>query len=233
MNVSRSLRIIVLTLLTTFSVGTIVHGAQPAPAAPTLFQETPTLPEERAKVAILIDSRLDEVFKKLQEEGQCIACDWLPGYFIKKNTSRIAGAQALQKCITDHKLNLLRISEKWVYEMPAQYKEQGYPNLVIAKKIEEKNGHVDTKIIDLEQAKQICTLLKHAQYDNCYYADTHSGNFLHCSDGRIGLIDTERLSWGYSNKDGMNNLLMFQVPLAKDAKAFIEKKLRKTKVREQ
>lgn len=231
MNLFRSLRFMALTLLAAASTATLVHGAQPAPAAPTLFQETPTSPEERIKIASLIDAKLDEVFEKFKEEGQSTSFDWLPGYFIKINQSRVAGAQALQKCIDDHKLNLLRVSEKWLYEVPQQWKKHGHRNLVIAKKIEEKAGHVDTRVMNLEQAKQICILLKHAQLNDCYYADTNSSNLLHCSDGRIGLIDTEKNSWGYGNKDGMNNLLVFQVPLTKEATAFIEKKLRTTKAR--
>ncbi|MDR3549816.1 MAG: hypothetical protein P4L31_00235, partial [Candidatus Babeliales bacterium] len=185
-----SLRLCALTLFTVFSVTPLTFGSAPIPNGPT----QKVSPEEREKIAHIIDAHIDEV---LTERGDPTEFHWLPGYFIKGDSSRVACAKGLLDYIKQHELKFVTVPEKWLHphqidsqrraRMPVYslYKEDPY--IVIAKKLD-----IDySGIMNLEQAKDTYSLITGAQYNGGYYADVTDENLLCCLDGRIGFIDTE------------------------------------------
>ncbi|MDR3549817.1 MAG: hypothetical protein P4L31_00240 [Candidatus Babeliales bacterium] len=191
------------------------------------FQPKPdekTSMEERARIAKLIDEHIDEVLQILKNEGTK-EFTWLPGYFVKHNASRLDGSKILSDCIKKNELTYVTVPDKWVYAVSKKHDSLRYKDLIVAKKLE---GRLDGTM-NLAQAQDIATLLKHAKYGKYgYYCDAHSANLLFQTDGRVGFIDTESRGFHcYSYENALWTIYTCH-NLHPDAKLFIQNEICKS-----
>lgn len=203
--------------------GTTVH-AQTAHVTPQSKQDEKTSPEERARIAQLIDEHIDEVLQILKKEGTK-EFTWLPGYFVKHNISRLEGAKIFSECIEKYELKCVTVPDKWLYEIP-KARQTRMSQLIIAKKLE---GTLDGTM-NLAQAQEVSTLLKHAKFGKygSYYCDAHNQNLLYQTDGRVGFIDTELRGFQcYSYENALWHIFTSH-NLHPEAKLFIENEICKS-----
>lgn len=187
---------------------------------------------ERERITHLIAVHLNDVITHTAKEYS-----WLPGYYLKSGSDRIAGAARLQRCIEKHSLKLVKVPEKWLCPITEQqlqkcpdtvcanrYRQD--PHVVVAQKF--KGVAIGAgPLIQFDQMKELYCLLQHAKEDDGpYYSDVHDeGNLLMCDDGKIAIIDTEarsfRDSWGLL---GLEKLLDYKC-LTNDSRVFIQQQL--------
>lgn len=221
----KSLRLIALTLFSALSL----HGAQPAPTTASSIEESQTTAEERAKIEQIVEAHIDEVLEKL---GIPTEFPWLTGYYLKGDSSRVACAQTLLDYIKKNDLKFVTVPEKWLHphqidmkrraKMPVHSLYKDDPYIVIAKKLD--GNHFGT--MNLEQAVDMCSILTQAHYNGFYYEDIKDENLLYCSDGRVGIIDTEsRGFFSESPRDGMNKLVGWYARKSCPAQTFLRQKL--------
>lgn len=175
-----------------------------------------TSDEERAKINQLLDQHCDDIalmfelcysFMTYEQrenktgaryiDGTVVEFPWLPGYVIKTDPSRVEGAQAFADCIEKYNLNHVAVPEKWLYKIPLRYRITTlgqYQFLVIAKKIERKAEA--NCAINLEQARDLCCVLRNTRYQGGYYCDFQPSNLFQTTDGQIVFIDTETGGFG-------------------------------------
>lgn len=111
---------------------------------------------------------------------------WLPGYLIKARPERVEGGHLLEKYVRENNLYLLRIPQQYRYQVPKTHLQSTTTNaFCIAKKIEGTQGG----IINPEQANQLVQLMIATGI-----GDLPQKNLVHCHDGTIAIIDTERFS---------------------------------------
>lgn len=193
------------------SLNTIVF-AQQAHIAPAPKQSEQISPEERERVNKLIDEHYDEV----QKIWVLHQFKWLPGYIVKRNTSRVEGAKILAGCIKEYDLKYVTVPDKWEHR-----------GFVVAKKLE--GTHYTT--MNLAQAQDVATLLKCAKCNGGHYHDLHNGvngNLLFCYDGRVGFIDTE--AHGFfcpTYKCSLEYLLRWNTYISPEATKFVQNEIRK------
>jgi len=199
------------------------HGSQPV----TFLQSDDLLPtsvERRAEMGKILDTHLEEINKHVVQIVSCKEFKWLPGYYIKSNLfNRIQGAHTLNQTIQDNNLKLVTVPEKWLHPLAINFQSKQLPqkSVVVAKKIE---GAYRQKM-NIEQAMEICCLLKHAKYDGKHYSDTHDCNLLFCPDGKVAFIDTETKGfYNTSPVSGVEGILQWHM-LDQEAKSFIEQEL--------
>lgn len=214
MTLLKSIRFIALVLI--IALSNAMHTSQPAHSTSKCYQDKPISLAERIRVTKLLNDHADEVKHVFRSKE----FSWLPGYYIKTDKTRIKGAQALNNCIKKFGLKFVVVPEKWVYKIPKP-EYLGNQHLVIAKKLTETSG---PKEMSLEQAKEVFCLLRNAQYEGLYYADTDIENLLFCADGRIGFIDTETRGFLQYPWDGLKELMTYRRK-SPEAEAFLQQKL--------
>ena len=112
------------------------------------------------------------------------SCDFLPGYLIKRTVDRIPGREKIHRCIQEKNLTCLTVPKKYYYHIPGKGRELTNENyLVIAEKVK---GTTDPFMINLEEVKQICTLI-----ESTGFLDFHGKNILRDTDNKIAILDTE------------------------------------------
>jgi len=226
-----------------------LHGSQEVTTAIKTSQEMPT--EEHSKITHLLNEHAKDILKTFctGSKPHHAEFSWLPGYLVKtegsrlepdhiqkKIASRIDGANALLHCIRKNNLTFVTVPEKWLYIMLERLLLETCPSLlrlyphvsryVIAKKFE----FIENKTISLEQARDICFLLKNARFDNpeggyYYYNDVKPANLVQCIDGKIGFIDTELRGFtSTSPLEGITQFLKFPL-LDEQSKEFIQQEL--------
>jgi hypothetical protein len=169
-----------------------------------------TSPEERLRINQLLDQHADEIIHKMPYSGGVMEFSWLPGYLIKKENSRIKGAQAFSDCIQKYGLQYVTVSEKWSHEISLNVKHKRSVkkielNLAVVKKSE--GDHKGT--LNLAQARDLCCILRNTKCFSGYYYDAHRNNLLYDTVGRVVLVDTEKRSFLSSTAlTGLENLLM-------------------------
>jgi hypothetical protein len=137
-------------------------------------------------------SELRELLKEWQQprlrgllEARAAQKDWLPGYIIKYDIARVANSQKLKSVIKQHKLNLLDVPRKYVYQVYDKAKAPNNQNsVVIAEEIRGTPGI--GSFINLQQIKQ----LYHAALVGRHY-DMHLKNYMVTQSRKIYIIDTD------------------------------------------
>jgi len=224
---------------------TTVH-AQGAPKTTihTCPQQSEEIPaEEEARITKLIDRHIPEVMKKMSSVPVA-EFDWLDGYVVKQNSDRIEGRKIFSDAIREHKLKKVTVPAKILYTIPSQHRTSPQYNtvgeekfdgqhLVVAKKLEGQHvsfakqpKEFSTKPINLEQIRDISTLLKHTKYKEWYYCDGSPYNLIHLTNGQIGFIDTELRGFRCSSYAiPLNDLLYLN--MEPDAELFVKDEIKK------
>ncbi len=112
--------------------------------------------------------------------------DWLPGYYVKYNVSRVIKAELLRRCIQKEGLDLLHVPQKLLYHIKGRPTELSNLNyVVLSKKVKDSPSEYH-KRMDLEQVQQFMTAI-----EKTGHLSTFEPNFLRLSDRRISFIDTD------------------------------------------
>ena len=158
-----------------------------------------------------VEARMCDVLQGMVKKHPCYSCsilkpvaryDWLPGYIIKSNCLRLRGADILKSCIEEHGLHLLSVPSHALVTCKAKVPEPTSEDLwwnvwlpasmCVAEYIE---GDHEGKMT-LEQTRQMVVLLTEAEKT---FVEGHKTNFVHTSDGKLSIIDTEMR--GFLSKD--------------------------------
>ena len=118
--------------------------------------------------------------------------DDLPGYYVKWGIDRIRGMETIRLCIEEYGLDHLEMTKKYLYHIPGRGEELVDTNYWII--AEEQIRAEIPLVIDLEEAQQICTLLK----ETGFY-DFHPYNVIRNKGHKLAIIDTEdqfNSDWG-------------------------------------
>lgn len=153
------------------------------------FVNRHTVPSELKKILDQHTSDLTRIIRKCNNAYHCKVSygvkefDWLPGYLVKYNMSRIMGAEKLRACIEKHNLNLIKIPEKYLYHIPGTPDDLLNANyLVIVKKV----TPVAPYPFNAEQVRQLSKLIRKLGFWEIY-----SKNLFQTENGTITIIDTE------------------------------------------
>lgn len=121
----------------------------------------------------------------LQKHGVWVF-DWLPGYYVKYNVSRVSKQKALAQCITQENLDLMHTPEKLLYHIKGRSKKLHHLNYVVIIKEVDDDPTAYNSPINLKQVEQFITLIIKTGH-----ISTHASNYLRLSDGRLSFIDTD------------------------------------------
>lgn len=112
--------------------------------------------------------------------------NWLPGYYVKYNVSRLTKRELLNACIQEEKLHLLQAPEKFLYHIkgrPTNFSSLNY--LVICKTVHDSKQEY-RKRMDLEQVQQFIKVI-----EKTGHLSTFEPNFLRLPERKISFIDTD------------------------------------------
>ncbi len=112
--------------------------------------------------------------------------DWLPGYYVKYNVSRVIKRESLARCIEEEGLDLLHTPEKLLYHIKGRPNELTNLNYVVLSKKVRDTPKEYQKRMDLEQVKQFITAI-----EKTGHVSTFEPNFLRLAGRRISFIDTD------------------------------------------
>ena len=110
--------------------------------------------------------------------------DWLPGYYVKYNVTRVPKRECEARCIREYKLNLLHTPKKYYYHIKGRPRKLHNLNYVVIIKALEHQPFSEP--MSLEQVKQFITLI-----ETSGHCSTFSHNYVRLEDGRISFIDTD------------------------------------------
>ncbi len=143
------------------------------------------------QIASILDEHTAELIQKIdgmvsrgEEKHGVWTFRWLPGYYVKYNLDRLKGRAKMERCIKKYHLDLITLSDKYLYHVPGQPEElKNAHYLVIVKKIR-KNPKAQP--LSEEHVRQLCTII-----EKTGYISMSRSNYIQTLDNKVALIDTE------------------------------------------
>lgn len=134
----------------------------------------------------LLGRLVDKIHATERQKHGVWTFDWLPGYYIKYNVSRVVKREILAQCIEEEGLHLLHTPEKLLYHIkgrPTEFSSLNY--VVVCKKVRDDKSAYHERM-DLEQVRQFITAI-----EKTGHLSTFEPNFLRLSHRKISFIDTD------------------------------------------
>ncbi len=131
-----------------------------------------------------LESLIEEVHATKHQKHGVWQFDWLQGYYIKYNVSRVPKRECVARCIKKHGLDLLHTPKKYYYHLKGRPRELHNLNYVVV--IKALEHHLFTEPMGFEQIRQFIKLI-----ETSGHCSTFSHNYVRLEDGRISFIDTD------------------------------------------
>lgn len=131
-----------------------------------------------------IEDKLDKLAHRGLKEHATWQFDWLPGYYVKYNLSRIRGMERIKRCIEENNLDLLGVPDKRIYHVKGRPEILDNRNYVVVIKAIETDPAF--QVLSLRHVQQLATLMRKSTY-----ISMTATNYIRTHNNKLIIIDTE------------------------------------------